>query len=65
MEMKINSKDFRVKEEEEVNLKKLPTTTKPVYKSKEQHEVLLSAHVAQLSAQSSHIFKLKAQGKTD
>jgi hypothetical protein len=30
--MKISSKDFRVREGDEVNLKKWPTTVKPVYK---------------------------------
>ena len=49
--MKINSKDFRVLEGHEVNLKKWPTTVKPVYKSKEQYHQLLGEHVAQLSAQ--------------
>ncbi len=39
--MKINSKDFRVKEGDEVNLKKWPTIVKPVYKSKKQYEELL------------------------
>ena len=49
--MKIKSKDFRVKEGDEVNLKKWPTTVKPVYKSKKQYEELLREHVAQLSLQ--------------
>ena len=49
--MKISSKDFRVREGDEVNLKKWPTTVKPVYKSKEQYEKLLEEHVAQLSSQ--------------
>ena len=47
--MKIKSKDFRVKEGDEVNLKKWPTIVKPLYKSKEQYEELLKEHVAQLS----------------
>src|ERR1017187_1835856 len=51
MKMEINSKDFRVREGDEVNLKKWPTTVKPVYKSKEQYHKLLGEHVAQLSAQ--------------
>jgi polyphosphate kinase 2 (PPK2 family) len=51
MEMKISSKNFRVKEGDEVNLKKWPTTVKPVYKSKKQYEQLLREHVAQLSSQ--------------
>ncbi len=49
--MKINSKDFRVPEGDEVNLKKWPTTVKPVYKSKEHYQKLLTGHVAQLSSQ--------------
>ena len=49
--MKIHSKDFRVREGDEVNLKKWPTTVKPVYKSKEQYQKLLVEHVEQLSSQ--------------
>jgi PPK2 family polyphosphate:nucleotide phosphotransferase len=49
--MKINSKDFRVRKGEEVNLKKWPTKVEPVYKSKEQYQTLLEEHVAQLSSQ--------------
>jgi hypothetical protein len=48
IEMKINSKDFRVKEGDEANLKKWLTIVKPVYKSKEQYEELLKEHVVQL-----------------
>ncbi len=48
--MKISSKDFRVREGDEVNLKKWPTTVKPVYKSKEQYQKLLEEHVTKLSA---------------
>ena len=48
--MKIKSKDFRVREGDEVNLKKWPTIVDPVYKSKEQYQELLGEHVAQLSA---------------
>ncbi|MGP0089843.1 MAG: ADP-polyphosphate phosphotransferase [Xanthobacteraceae bacterium] len=49
--MKINSKDFRVREGDEVNLKKWPTNVEPVYKSKEDYQKLLAEHVAQLSSQ--------------
>jgi len=49
--MKINSKDFRVREGDEVDLKKWPTEIAPVYKSKEQYQELLRKHVAQLSWQ--------------
>ena len=51
MKMKINSKDFRVREGDEVNLKKWPTLVDPVYKSKEQYQKLLGEHVAELSSQ--------------
>ncbi|WP_244617321.1 ADP-polyphosphate phosphotransferase [Sulfurimicrobium lacus] len=50
MVMKINPKDFRVKEGERVRLKKWPTLVKPVYKSKEQYQELLEEQVAELSA---------------
>jgi polyphosphate kinase 2 (PPK2 family) len=49
--MKIHSNDFRVREGDEVNLKKWPTKVEPVYKSKEQYKKLLEEHVAQLSSQ--------------
>jgi len=49
--MKINPKDFRVREGDRVNLKKWPTKVDPVYKSKEQYQKLLEDHVAELSAQ--------------
>src|ERR1022692_2679969 len=51
MKMKINSKDFRVREGDKVNLKKWPTLVDPVYKSKEQYQKLLGEHVADLSSQ--------------
>jgi len=49
--MKIDSKDFRVREDGRVNLKKWPTIIDPIYKSKKQYKKLLEEHVAQLSAQ--------------
>ena len=49
--MKINSKDFRVSEGHELDLKKWPTKVDPVYKSKEQYKMLLEEHVGQLSSQ--------------
>ena len=49
--MKISSKDFRVREEHEVSLRKWPTNVKPVYKSREHYQKLLGEHVAQLSSQ--------------
>src|SRR5271154_6810605 len=48
--MKIDSKDFRVHEGDEVDLKKWPTIVDRVYKSKKQYQKLLDEHVAQLSA---------------
>jgi len=49
--MKINSKDFRVREGDDVNLKKWPTRVDPVYKSKDEYQKLLGDHVAELSSQ--------------
>jgi PPK2 family polyphosphate:nucleotide phosphotransferase len=48
--MQINSKDFRVREGDEVNFKKWPTIVDPVYKSKKHYQNLLEDHVARLSA---------------
>lgn len=48
--MKINSKDFLVKEGERVVLAKWPTIVKPVYKSKEQYKHLLQEHIEELSS---------------
>ncbi len=49
--MKINPKHFRVREGDDVNLKKWPTTVDPLYESKEQYQQILKDHVAQLSSQ--------------
>ena len=51
MKMKINSRDFRVREGDGVNLKKWPTIVAPVFKSKKQYQKLLGEHVAELSSQ--------------
>jgi polyphosphate kinase 2 (PPK2 family) len=48
--MKINAKDFRVKEGARVKLKKWPTLVKPVCKSKGQYQELLGEHVDELSS---------------
>ena len=48
--MKISSKDFRVGEGDEVDLRKWSTKVEPVYKSKEHYQKLLAEHVARLSA---------------
>jgi hypothetical protein len=50
MKMKFNSKDFRVSEGDEVDLKKRPTMVEPMYRSKEQYQKLLGEHVGQLSS---------------
>jgi PPK2 family polyphosphate:nucleotide phosphotransferase len=47
--MKIDSKEFRVREGEAVDLKKWPTKINPVYKSKEHYKSLLEEHVAKLN----------------
>jgi PPK2 family polyphosphate:nucleotide phosphotransferase len=49
--MKISSKDFRVREGDQVNLRKWSTNVEPFYKSKKQYHKLLAEHVAQLAAQ--------------
>jgi len=48
--MKIDSNDYRVRPREKVNLKKWPTTGKPVCDSKEDYKKLLQKHVEKLSA---------------
>jgi PPK2 family polyphosphate:nucleotide phosphotransferase len=48
--MKIDSKDFRVRPGEKVDLGKWPTIAKPVYKSKKQYRKLLAKHVEKLSS---------------
>ncbi len=49
--MRIPTEDFRVRDGDQVDLKKWPTKVDPVYKSKEQYQKLLEEHVAQLSLQ--------------
>jgi PPK2 family polyphosphate:nucleotide phosphotransferase len=49
--MKINSSDFRVREGDEVDLRKWPTQIAPVYGTKRQYKKFLEEHVAQLSEQ--------------
>jgi PPK2 family polyphosphate:nucleotide phosphotransferase len=48
--MKISSKDFRVREGDEVGLKKWPTNVDPVYTSKDHYQQLLAEHVTRLSS---------------
>lgn len=49
--MKIRSKDFRVREGDDIDLGMWPTLVDPVYKSKDQYQELLADHVGRLSAQ--------------
>jgi len=48
--MKINTKNFRVRSGEKVQLKKWPTKIKPFFKSKKRYHKLLREHVKQLSS---------------
>jgi PPK2 family polyphosphate:nucleotide phosphotransferase len=48
--MKISPKDFRVREGEQIKLRKWPTKVAPVYRSDQHYQKLLDEHVAQLSA---------------
>ena len=48
--MKINSKDFLVKEGKKIEITKWPTIVRPVYKSKEQYRQMLKEHIEELSS---------------
>ncbi len=48
--MNIHSKDFRVREGEEVHLDERPTRVAPAYQTKEEYQTLLADHVATLSS---------------
>ena len=48
--MKIKSKDFRVRDGDEISLQKWPTNVEPVYRSKDHYHKLLGEHAAQLSS---------------
>src|SRR5580765_1688258 len=54
--MKIDSKDFRVREGDKVNLKKWPTKVKPYYASKKQLKNMLRAHVEEMSELQSRLY---------
>jgi len=45
------SKNFRVRERDDVNLRKWPTRVEPLYQSKDHYQQLLAEHVAQLRSQ--------------
>lgn len=49
--MKIDAKDYCVKEGDEVDVDEWPTAVAPVYKSKADYRDLLAEHVSQLSTQ--------------
>jgi PPK2 family polyphosphate:nucleotide phosphotransferase len=50
MKMKINSKDFQIKEGIAVKLEKWSTRVKPVYRSKNEYDKLLAEQVEELSS---------------
>src|SRR5580765_5661212 len=54
--MKIDSKDFRVREGDKLNLKKWPTEVKPYYSSKKQLKKMLRAHVKEMSELQSRLY---------
>ena len=54
--MKINSKDFRVKEGKKVKLKEWPTNVKPICKSKEEYHQILAEHVKEMSSLQSLLY---------
>jgi PPK2 family polyphosphate:nucleotide phosphotransferase len=51
MRMKFSTEDFRVREGEEVDLRKWPTNIDPIYHSVKQYQEMLEDHVAKLSSQ--------------
>jgi len=54
--MKINSKDFLVRPEKKVKLKKWLTNVPPVYKSKEQYHQILAEHIREMSSLQSLLY---------
>jgi PPK2 family polyphosphate:nucleotide phosphotransferase len=54
--MKIESKEFRVREGEKVKLKKWPTKTRLFYKSKDDYKSTLETHIKDLSARQSLLY---------
>jgi PPK2 family polyphosphate:nucleotide phosphotransferase len=54
--MSINSKDFRVREGEMVNLRKWATRVDPYYRSKKQYKKLLDEHITKMSALQSLLY---------
>lgn len=56
IKMKIDSKDFRVREGKKVTFKKWPTVVKPLHKSKEEYQKLLGEHIQELSSMQSLLY---------
>ena len=54
--MKIKSKQFRVREGEEIKLKNWPTKIKPIYTSKDHYKAILETHIRELSEQQSLLY---------
>ncbi len=54
--MKIESKQFRVRAGNTVDLKKLPTRVKPFYKSEKDYEELLARHVRKMGERQSMLY---------
>ncbi|MGO9036668.1 MAG: ADP-polyphosphate phosphotransferase [Steroidobacteraceae bacterium] len=54
--MKINSKDFRVREGSRIKLKKWPTRVAPAYDTPDDYQKLLQNHVKNMSAQQERLF---------
>jgi hypothetical protein len=50
MKMRIDTKEFRVRPGEKINLKDWPTVVKSFFQSKKQYHKLLEEHVATLSS---------------
>ena len=56
--MKISTKEFRIREGEQVRLKKLPTKVAAVYKSDEHYKELLAEHIKDLSQHQGLLYAL-------
>ena len=49
-DMKLDTKEYRLRPGDKINLKEWPTSIKPLYKSKENYQERLQRHVEELSA---------------
>jgi PPK2 family polyphosphate:nucleotide phosphotransferase len=54
--MKIKADEFRAGEGEKIKLKNWPTRVKPFYKSKENYQEILQAHIEEMSAQQNLLY---------